>query len=70
MDIPTPKKVREIKQNLSKEQATLVWLIGVLYKNNRVRTTSQKIASQFQNNGWRIETAEDHPDGGYWICFP
>jgi hypothetical protein len=70
MDIPTPKKVQEIKRNLSKEEATLVWLIGVLYKNNRVRTTSERIALKFKEKGWKVESAEDHDDGGYWICFP
>lgn len=64
---PTPNNLYKQRSKIEKEDRTIIWLTGCLYKNKRVRTTSQSIAEHFKSHGWFIEKADGD---GYWITWP
>ncbi len=64
---PTPDNLRQQRANIDKENRTIIWIIGCLYKNSKVRTTSKKIADHFGKKGWVIE---DLGEEGFNIKFP
>jgi hypothetical protein len=65
---PTPDNLIQQRTNIDKESRIIIWLTGCLYKNQKVRTTSKKIAELFNKKGWDIE--ELGGEEGYNIKYP
>lgn len=58
-NIPNPDQLKQLSKKYTSQEITILWLISVLIKNRRVRTTSEMAAESFMSKGYTVSKEEN-----------